>query len=208
MSRNVKQKASLAVSLLAMCCLVGCATANLGWGNRFYSGVALPKNEIALVFATNDCFIYDIRNESEREERLFGDKLVGWGPWDMLDLLPGIYTAGVIYKKSTAGTKNELGGIGQVRINVLEGNIYVIYPEFIRSKEKNTWRPINVNINDYTKEDCQKMNGPSDSCYEKDKILELATKYLQSERPTMNFYPFQKPIMDIWTRRTYHGVWR
>jgi len=206
--RKITQRMSFSISLLFISCLLGCATADFAGGNRFYSGVALPKNEIALVFAINDCFIYDIRNESEREERLFGDKLVGWGPWDMLDLLPGIYTTDIIYKKSTAGTKNELGGIGQVRINVLEGNIYIIYPEFIRSKEKNTWRPIHVNINDYTKEDCQKMNGPSDSCYEKDKILELATKYLQSERPVMNFYSFQKPIMDIWTRRTYHGVWR
>ena len=208
MSRNVKQKTSLAVSLLSMCLLLGCATAGVGWGNRFYSGVALPKNEIALVFAINDCSIYDIRDESEREEKLFGDKLVGWGPWDMLDLLPGSYTAGVIYSRSTAGTKYELGGRGQVRIDGQAGNIYVIYPEFIRSKEKNTWRPILVNINDYRKEDCQKMYGPSDSCYEKDKISELATKYLQSERRIMSFHPFVKPTMDIWTRRMYNGVWR
>jgi hypothetical protein len=208
MSQNVKQKTSLAVSLLSMCCLLGCATADFGWGNRFYSGRPLPSNEIALVFAVNDCSIYDIRDETEKEEKVFGDKLVGWGPWDMLDLPPGTFIAGVIYSRSTAGTRYELGGRGEVQINAQAGNIYILYPEFTKAKEKNTWRPILVNFNDYSKEDCQKMYGPLDSCYEKDKIRELATKYLQGERRIMSFHPFEKPIMNIWTRRLYNGVWR
>jgi len=52
------------------------------------------------------------------------------------------------------------------------------------------------------------MYGALDSCYEKDKIRELATKYLQSERRIMSFRQFEKPIMNIWTKRLYNGVWR
>jgi hypothetical protein len=208
MSQNVKLKTSLAVSLLSMCCLLGCATADFGWGNRFYSGKPLPSSEIALVFAANDCSVYDIREETEKEEKVFGDKLVGWGPWDMLDLLPGRYIAGVIYSRGGAGTTYELGGRVEVQVNAQAGNIYILYPEFTRAKEKATWRPILVNFNDYSKENCQKMYGALDSCYEKDKIRELATKYLQSERRIMSFRQFEKPIMNIWTKRLYNGVWR
>ena len=211
MIRNVEQNMFLSISLLFMCCLLGCATADIGWGNRFYSGTPLPKNEIALVFAVNNCSIYDIRDETEKEEKIFGEKLLGWGPWDMLDLLPGRYSAGVIYSRSTAGTYTmtyATGGRVQAELNVQAGNIYVIYPEITRAKEGTTWRPIFVNIYDYSKEDCQREYGPLDSCYEKDKIWELATKYLQSERRIMSYHPFEKPIMNIWTRRDYSGVWR
>jgi len=231
MIQNVKHNLCLMALLFFMCCLLGCATADFGWGNRFYSGRPLPNSEIALVFAVNDCSIYDIRVETEKEEKIFGEKLVGWGPWDMLDLLPGRYIAGVIYSRSTAGpTTYELGGRVQLQLNVQAGNIYVIYPEITKEseftkdmnsyarliytisnirKDVGKWRPLFINMNDYTKEECQRKYGRGlDSCYEKDKILELATKYQQSERRIMSFRPFKKPIMNIWTRRDYNGVWR
>ena len=225
MIQNVKHNLCLMALLFFMCCLLGCATADYGWGNRFYSGKPLPNSEIALVFAVNDCSIYDIRVETEKEEKIFGFKSLGWGPWDMLDLLPGRYIAGFIYHRSNG----DMGGRVQIQLNVQAGNIYVIYPEITRESEltKDTnnyalliyktdvtqkvwkWRPLFINMNDYTKEECQRKYGRGlDSCYEKDKILELATKYQQSERRIMSFRPFKKPIMNIWTRRDYNGVWR
>jgi hypothetical protein len=233
MIQNVKHNLSVMASLLFMCCLFGCATTDLGRGNRFYSGRPLPISEIALVFAVNDCFIYDIRDETEKEEKVFGDKMVGWGPWDMLDLLPGRYFVGVLYSRSTAATY-ELGGRVQVELNVQPGNIYVIYPEIKKESEltKDTndyarlifttipasnftkkdigkWRPLFINMNDYTKEECQRKFGRGlDSCYEKGKFLELATKYQQSERRIMSFHPFKEPIMNMWTKRVQNGVWR
>jgi len=217
MIRNVKQNLSLTALLFFMCCLFGCATTDFGWGNRFYSGRPLPNSEIALVFAVNDCSIYDIRDETEKEEKVFGFKLLGWGPWDMLDLLPGQYIAGVIYMRSSHGytygkgpdTGLTMGGRVQVELNVQAGNIYVIYPEMTRANEKSTWHPILVDINGYNKEECQrKYGGGLNSCYEKDKILELATKYLQSERRIMSYHPFKKPTYDGFTRRDSSGVWR
>jgi hypothetical protein len=233
MIQKVKCILSLTALLFSVCCLVGCATADFGWGNRFYTGNPLPKNEIALVFAINDCFIYDIRNETEKEEKIFGLKLVGWGPWDMLDLVPGRYFAGIIYSRGTAGTTYTMGGRVQTQINVQAGNIYVIYPEVTDETESNKhkdsygrqinttrntkeaarkWRPIIVNFNDYSKEECQMRFGPLDSCYEKDKIMELAAKYLHSERLIMTFRPFKEPIQKMWevdgVRGMYNGVWR
>ena len=220
MIQNIKHNLSLASLLFFMCCLLGCATADFGWGNRFYSGKPLPNSEIVLVFAVNDCSIYDIRDETEKEEKIFGFKLLGLGPWDMLDLLPGRYIAGVIYSRSTHGytyskgpsTGYTMGARVQVKLDVQAGNIYVIYPEMTRANERSTWHPIFVSINDYSKEECQRKYGPLDSCYEKDKILELATKYLQSERRIMSYHPFKEPIANIWetdgVRRIVNGVWR
>lgn len=241
MIQKVKCILSLTALLFFVCCLVGCATADFGWGNRFYQGKPLPSSEVALVFATNDCSIYDIRNETEKEEKIFGFKLVGWGPWDMLDLLPGRYFVGVMYLRSNHGytygkgftTGQTMGGRGQVQLNVQAGNIYVIYPEIMNETESNKdkdsygrpispahntkeavrkWRPIVVNFNDYSKEECQKKFGALDSCYEKDKIMELAAKYLRSERLIMTFRPFKEPIEKMWevdgVRGMYNGVWR
>jgi len=42
---------------------------------------------------------------------------ISWlGPWDMLDLLPGRYIAGVIYSRGGAGTTYELGGRVEVQV--------------------------------------------------------------------------------------------
>jgi hypothetical protein len=100
--------------------------------------------------------------------------MIGWGPWDMLDLIPGRYFVGFIYNKSTAGTTYEQGARVQLEINPEAGNIYVVYPEIIRENDcyqkrgnegqqantsripkeaTNKWRPILLNINDYSKED-------------------------------------------------------
>jgi hypothetical protein len=184
MIRDVKQKMFLAGSLLSMCWLLGCATTTFNQGHRFYSGTPLPNNEIALVFLVTGCSIYDIRNETEKEEKILGAR--GFlGPWDVLDLLPGRYTAGIIYTRISDRTATA-GRRLQVELNFQAGNIYVIYPELTRAKEEQTWHPIFVNINDYSKEECQKHSGLLE-CYEKDKISELASKYLQSERRIMSF---------------------
>ena len=216
MIRQIKKRISLSISSFFMCSLLGCATADFGWGNRFYSGNPLPNNEIALIFAVNACSIHDIREETEKEEKVFGFKMVGWGPWDMLDLLPGRYIAGVIYSTTSHGyaygkghtTGITMGARTLVSLDARPGNIYVVYPEIIKTSDRIDWRPILANINDYSKEECQRKFRSPGSCHEKDIIMELAGKYLQSERRMMSYHPFEKPVMNIWTRRDYNGVWR
>lgn len=212
MIRNVKHKMSLAVSLLFMSCLLGCA---ISPGHRFYSGSPLPSNEIALVFTVTGCSIFDIRDETENEGKIIGPRWI-WGPWDVLDLLPGRYVAGITYSKASESTSGALkirdtttGRRVQTELRVQAGNIYVIYPAFTQAMEREKWSPIFENLNDYSQDKCQKHNGPLD-CYEKDRIWKLATEYLQSERTTMSYHPLEKPF--VWesdgVRRVVSGIWR
>mgnify|MGYP003589540288 CR=1 FL=1 len=214
MAKNVRYNSALPVILLVTCHLLGCATADFSRGHRFYSGPPLPNKEIALVFAGINCTISDIRVETEQGEKMLGD-----GPSDMLDLLPGLYIAGIRYSRTSEGFYNPaatnyprpgsmtIGDRVQLGLDVRAGNIYIIYPEITGTKGRETWRPVIVNINDYRKEECQKFNRWD--CVDKDRILELAAKYLKSERRIMTYHQLEKPyVMESrGTRRVINGFW-
>lgn len=80
---------------------------------------------------------------------------------------------------------------------VQPGNIYVIYPEF--TNNSGTWRPIIVNFEKYSKEDCKKVERGDwlTICPEKSEIQQRATKYLQSERRIMTYHPLDNPVGNI-----------
>ena len=179
MRRNVINTFCLAVLLLFVCCILGCARY---MGGRFYSGPPLPKNEISLIQADTHCYIYDIRNDKENDKKRFN--LVD--PLFRLELLPGQYIAGIVYRK-ISNTITTAGPV-EIKLNLQAGNIYIIYSEITGPSGNQTWRPIFVNINDYNKEECEKYNGRW-SCPDKDVISKWATKYLQGERRILNYHP-------------------
>ncbi len=204
MIRKVKHTLRLTVLLLFICSMLGCTTT----AHRFYSGLPLPGNEIALVYAVTGCDINDLRDKSEIGVKKFG----GYNPLHMLEFIPGEYIVGVSYSWYSPGgtygnyqisSSTTTGGRVQLNLNAQGGNIYVIYPEIYETKStasngkyslEKTWRPILVNINDYSKEECAKYNGcwgcPGRlSCHDKDEIRKWATKYLQGERPVMIYHP-------------------
>jgi hypothetical protein len=95
----------------------------------------------------------------------------------------------------------------QIKFYAQAGEIYVIYAEITAPqgrRREQTWRPIIVNINNYRKEECEKYN-----CVDTDRIKELATKYLQSERRIMTYHPLEKPhvVESGGTRRVINGFW-
>jgi len=171
--------------------ICGCATTT-PVGHRFYFGPPRPNNEVALVYAVAGCSINDIRNESEKDL-----KKIAHDPPRELELLPGQYIAYVNFEQHHGIEITMEGGISQLRLSLQGGNIYIIYPEIEGRKEESkkffkkageTWRPIIVNISDYKREACRDSRYGL-SCPSKDRILELATKYLQSERRIMTYHP-------------------
>jgi hypothetical protein len=194
MKKNISNALCLTFLFLFICSLLGCATYQ---GGRFYSGLPLPKNEVALVYAVLGCNIHGILDEREKEEKfLFCNS---YGPSKMLELLPGKYNTGMMYE-----TYNSKGSGLRLDLNLQASNIYIIYPE-IWHKGGMVWRPIIVNINDYTVEECNKYNGRG-SCPDKDKIREWATEYLQGERRILSYVPFNTP--KIQGKRVFNGCWQ
>lgn len=198
MNRNSSRILCLTVSVLLVVCMLGCATN----AYRFYSGLPLPGNEIALAWGVSGCRITYLHDEREKEEKL----LFSYGHDNTLfDLLPGQYISGITYRSPSGSF---IGGRVQLKLNVQAGNIYIIYPEITGPWGNQTWRPIFVNINYYNKEDCEKYNGRG-SCPDKDEISKWTTEYLQSERRTMSYYPLEKPRVEDFegVRRVYNGYW-
>jgi hypothetical protein len=188
--------------LLFVCGLLGCAT--IPTAHRYYSGPPLPNNETALIFTistlssemhSGGCEMKNIRGEGEKEA-----KKLGYGPSEMIEVLPGQYLANFQLAYQKEGHK-EYVSIEELKLNIQAGNIYVIYPEIEGKGPKTTlkefmwgkalgskWRPKVVNINDYSDEEC------SDSRYRlmcpgKDILQGRAAKYFESERRTISYHP-------------------
>lgn len=208
MNLNAKQILAAAVLLFFLCCLFGCAT---GSGtHRFYSGPPLPKKEIALVYAVAGCHMRDVRNTQE-EETKYLDYLKGDAASRMLELLPGQYMIGITYSRSSTAVGYEtrrtqtLGDKVRLKISAGAGNVYIIYP--LLSEKK--WQPVIVNINDYSKEECEKNN--RSGCPDKEGISKRSNSYLQSERPIMTFHPLSEtpyaiPVTEE-AKRDIKGFW-
>jgi len=123
--------------------------------HRFYSGPPLPKNEVAFVYAVKGCQIRDVRNEAEDETKYLD--VLKAAASDLLDLLPGRYVIGIVYKssKSTLDKRTlTLGDKARLNLNAEKENIYIIYPAIDGAK----WQPVIVNINDYDITECKKSN--------------------------------------------------
>jgi hypothetical protein len=201
MTRKVINTLCLAVVSLILCSALGCVS----MGHRLYSGPALTSTEVALIFAVSDCRIQTIRDMREKEEKALGEK-----PQYMLELLPGEYNAVIQFGRVSFGYRNNIITAGrrvQRTITVQAGNIYVIYPE-IKGEKQQTWRPIIVNGNNYSKEECEKSSGGF--CPDKDKLRESALRYLQGDRHIMSFHSVENtPILyDVeGENRVYKGFW-
>jgi hypothetical protein len=130
MSRIVTHAIRLTVVLLLVCGLFGCAT--FPTAHRYYSGPPLPNDKIALIFTistysttlgTHGCQMNNIRGESEKEA-----KKLGFGPSEMIEVLPGQYLANILLLYDVVGDEKNVS-IEELKLNIQAGNIYVIYPE-------------------------------------------------------------------------------
>jgi len=211
MTRKTINTLCSAVVSLVLCSVLGC----VNMGHRFYSGPALAKSEMAIVYADSGCRIQTIKAENEKEE-----KALGIIPQGMLELLPGIYNVAIQYGRVDNGyrtTTITTGARIQRKIAVQAGNIYIIYaevrganlPYYLQDTpdKRRTWRPVIVNLNEYNKEECEKSSGGR--CFDKDSIGKRTEKYLQGERRIMSFHPADAPFTyDIDKEaRVFHGFW-
>jgi len=175
--------------------------------HRFYSGPPLPKNEVAFVYAVKGCQIRDVRNEAEDETKYLD--VLKAAASDLLDLLPGRYVIGIVYKssKSTLDKRTlTLGDKAQLNLNAEKENIYIIYPAIDGAK----WQPVIVSINDYNTTECNKRNKYED-CPGKEAIEKKIAAYLKSERPILRFHPlsetpYYKPVTEE-AKRDIKGFW-
>jgi len=196
MNRSKAWLFRVSVLYLLVYCIVGVGCAPRG--GRFYSGMPLPNNEVALVYTCTYCIINDI-NDAKDDKALF---LI-----QMLELLPGRYNMGITYNDTY-----RKGSRIQIELNAQAGNIYAIYP-FFKSEQMQTWNAVLVNMGNYSEEKCnsEKISflGNRTDCPSKDSIVKKASSYLNGERPVMIFRPFTKPVvMDYGdAKHTYNGIW-
>jgi len=175
--------------------------------HRFYSGPPLPKNEVAFVYAVKGCQIRDVRDETEDETKYLD--VLKAAASDLLDLLPGRYVIGIVYKSSKSTLDNRtltLGDKVRLSLNAEKENTYIIYPAIDGAK----WQPVIVNINDYDMTECKKSNKYED-CPSKEAIGKKITAYLKGERPILRFHPlsetpFYKPVTEE-AKRDIKGFW-
>jgi hypothetical protein len=196
---------------LFVSCILGCATMPKE-GHRFYQSSPKPATEIALVFSMSTVHIKTVQLKGENESRLVSY----FGAMHELELLPDEYVLGMTYSSvNTFSHSQRHGSYTELKINIQKDNIYFIYPEFIVEKNMPlylqntlnltvTWHPVVRKINEYSKEECKK--GYGGNCPDREDIMQMAKKYLQSERLVKSYYPFEKPIND--EGRIYFGYWR
>lgn len=174
--------------LSCVCCLAGCGA--LRSGTRFYEGTAFPGNKVGILLAVSHCSFSEILDKREMDAKFLLSQP------STLELLPGQYLVSTVYIRIGTYT-NTAGRSVQRELDVQPGNIYVVYPEFITNT--GNWRPIIMNIEDYSKEMCKRAEGGDwgTLCPEKSELQQRAAKYLQGERRIMHFHPSDKPVGNI-----------
>jgi hypothetical protein len=183
MQKNILTYLRLMLLLFLLINLNGCVTQNPE-AYRFYQGPAAPADKASLIVAVNHCYIrYMCVPEKKQLWYFMNPSINGFREGkQFMDVPYGKFSLGIYYDYfsfDSSGTVKKTGSLISVDINVIPGEVYVVYPEIINNI---SWRLIVVNLRDYNE---SVKNNPS-----KKSIQRKITEYLSGSRLVMTGHTF------------------